>query len=479
VEAEIRLGDQCAAQRNGPQALNHYLKALQLTPGSAQIHCRVAAGWWMQRDHRKAVEHFENALKIEPNCVEAHASLGELKMISGDVDSALKHARRASEISPDDPEITISLAFILEAARQEQAAMDLVEKLRAAGNRSPRLAMLLGRLAVRFKQERQAIDLIEQTLAAGRFRAAREPASLLFTAAGLYDRIGEYDIAFARAKAANESLGARHDPRQVESLVEDRIGYLTRQRVRSLPRASTDSQMPVFIVGMPRSGTTLVEQIFASHPRVHAGGELDWLVNLAASTAGKSEFRWRLLGTFSLDRVEELSAAYLNRLRSLNPGVDRITDKMPLNFLYLGLIAILFPNARIIHCRRDPLDTCLSCYMTDFVAGHEFTTNLSWLGHFYRQYERMMAHWREVLDLSVLDVDYERLVSDPQTQTRRMLDFAGLPWDPQCLLFHENGRFAATASHQQVRTALYASSVGRAKNYVNYLGPLRAGLGWA
>lgn len=433
----------------------------------------------MLRDHRKAVEHFDNALKIDANCVEAHASLGELKLLSGDVDSALKHARRASEIAPDDPEITISLAFILEAARQEQGAMDLVEKLRSAGNRSPRLAMLLGRLAVRFKQERPAIDLIEQALAAGQFRVAREPSSLLFAAAGLYDRIGEYDKAFARAKAANESLNARHDPRQIETLVQDRITYLTRQRVRSLPRAGTDSQVPIFIVGMPRSGTTLAEQIFASHPRVHAGGELDWLVNLAASTAGKSEFRCQILGTLSLNHVEELSAAYLNRLQALNPRVDRITDKMPLNFLYLGLIAMLFPNARVIHCRRDPLDTCLSCYMTDFVAGHEFTTNLSWLGHFYRQYERMMAHWRDVLDLSVLDVDYERLVSDPQTQTRRMLDFAGLPWDPQCLLFHRNDRFAATASHQQVRTALYTSSVGRAKNYVNYLGPLRAALGWA
>ena len=433
----------------------------------------------MQRDHPKAVEHFDHALKVDVNCVEAHASLSELKLISGNIDSALRHARRASEISPDDPEVTISLAFILEAARQEQAAMDLVEKLSSAGNRSPRLAMLLGRLAVRFNQERQAIELIEQALAKGRFRAAREPSSLLFAAAGLYDRIGEYEKAFARAKAANESLGARHDPRQIETLVQDRITYLTRQRVRSLPRAGTDSQMPIFIVGMPRSGTTLAEQIFASHPRVHAGGELDWLVNLAASTAGKSQFRCQILGTLSLNHIEELSAAYMNRLQALNPSVDRITDKMPLNFLYLGLIAMLFPNARVIHCRRDPLDTCLSCYMTDFVAGHEFTTNLTWLGHFYRQYERMMAHWRDVLDLSVLDVDYERLVNDPQTQIRRMLDFAGLPWDPQCLLFHENARFAATASHQQVRSALYASSVGRAKNYINYLGPLRAAMGWA
>ena len=433
----------------------------------------------MLRDHGKAVEHFGNALRIDANCVEAHAALGELKLIAGDLDAALNHGHLAAQICPDDPEIAISLGFVLEAARQERAAMDLVEKLRSSGNRSPRLALLLGRLAGRFKQERQAIDLIEQVLAAGRFRIAREPTSLLFAVAGLYDRIGEYDKAFARAKVANESLGAIHDPGQIEALVQDRIAYLTSQRVRSLPRAGTESQLPVFIVGMPRSGTTLVEQIFASHPRVHAGGELDWLVNLAASTAGRSEFRCQILGTLSLDRVEELSAAYLNRLQALNPRVDRITDKMPLNFLYLGLIAMLFPNARVIHCRRDPLDTCLSCYMTDFVAGHEFTTNLSWLGHFYRQYEKMMVHWREVLDLSVLDVDYERLVNDPQTQTRRMLDFAGLSWDPQCLSFHENSRFAATASHQQVRSALYTSSVGRAKNYANYLGPLRASLGWA
>jgi sulfotransferase family protein len=239
---------------------------------------------------------------------------------------------------------------------------------------------------------------------------------------------------------------------------------------------------PLFIVGMPRSGTSLVEQILASHPQVHGGGELDVMFKAATaamqklSRQGWAEFP-QYFNRLSLGTADELADIYLQPLIALNPAAQRITDKMPLNFLHVGLIALLFPQSRVIHCRRDPMDTCLSCFMTDFAAGNEFSYDLTALGHFHRQQERLMAHWKSVLDLPIFDVNYEQLVSDPQPQTRRLLEFAGLSWNDKCLRFHENDRFVNTASNEQVRRPMYKSSVQRWKNYEKHLIPLQAALG--
>ena len=167
---------------------------------------------------------------------------------------------------------------------------------------------------------------------------------------------------------------------------------------------------------------------------------------------------------------------HLGPFTALKPDAVRITDKLPLNFLHLGLIQIFFPEARIIHCRRDPMDTCLSCFLTYFNRGHEFKHSLAHSGHFYRLYERLMSHWKSVIDLPILDVSYEQVVADPETQSRRMIEFLGLPWDDRCLNFHEVKRPCVTASVLQVRTPIYNTSVQRWRRYERHLGPLKAAL---
>jgi hypothetical protein len=224
---------------------------------------------------------------------------------------------------------------------------------------------------------------------------------------------------------------------------------------------------------MPRSGTSLVEQILASHPAVHGAGELTEIGLMALSTAaGGREYPESVRG-LDARSVNAMAAAYGRRLDALAPKAERVVDKMWQNFEYLGFAAMLLPAARIIWCRRDPADLGLSCFFQHFFGdGVPFAYDLAHIGCMVREHERAMAHWRAVLDLDILDLTYETLVADPEAQIRRLVKFAGLPWDPACLRFHQTERVVRTASHAQVRRPLYSSSVGRHRAYARWLGPL-------
>lgn len=227
---------------------------------------------------------------------------------------------------------------------------------------------------------------------------------------------------------------------------------------------------------MPRSGTTLVEQILASHPEVFGAGELtdmqDLLRQLTETSATSLPYP-ECLTLIDGTVVARLADDYLARLRELSPDAPRVTDKLPSNFWHLGIIAVLFPHARIIHCMRDPMDVCLSCYFQDFDGYQPFAYDLTDLGQYYTQYERVMAHWREVLPVPILDVRYEELIADTEYVARGMIAYCDLNWDEACLAFHETDRPVLTSSQWQVRLPAYTSSIGRWKHYDLHLGPLK------
>jgi hypothetical protein len=236
----------------------------------------------------------------------------------------------------------------------------------------------------------------------------------------------------------------------------------------------------VFIVGMPRSGTSLVEQILASHPNVFGAGELRDLQRLAEelpARVGAKEAYPACLVRLDGSAACALADEYLERIGRRSGAALRVTDKMPLNFLHLGLIAALFPRARIVHCIRDPLDVCVSCYCQDFQGGPNFLWDLTDLGKFHGEYERLMAHWGSVLPLPILEVVYEELVDNLEAVSRRLISFCGLDWDDRCLAYHQNARAVRTASLVQVRQPVYKSSVGRWRHYAPHLRPLLEALG--
>ena len=237
------------------------------------------------------------------------------------------------------------------------------------------------------------------------------------------------------------------------------------------------SEVPVFILGMPRSGTTLVEQILASHPRVFGAGELFYLPELVSAGQAGSRFPGDF-PTLSGERLREIGRRYCERLQSLAPKADRITDKLPANFRFAGLIHLVLPKARIIHVRRDPVDTCFSCYSKLFPSGQDYTFELGELGRYYRGYESLMEHWRSVLPAgAMLEVQYETLVADIEGQARRMIEYCGLEWDERCLRFYETERSVRTASFAQVHKPLYGNAVGRWRPYRAHLRGLLDTLG--
>jgi hypothetical protein len=241
------------------------------------------------------------------------------------------------------------------------------------------------------------------------------------------------------------------------------------------------SNVPVFVIGMPRSGTTLTEQILAAHPLVHGAGELKILQQIADRTAGPDGLPIgfpRLVEMMQPQDFAKLGKKYLDQITPKAPGAMRIVDKMPANFLYTGLIHLILPNARIVHCKRDAMDTCLSCYTKLFAGEQKFSYDQKELGQFYRVYEMQMEHWRKILPAeNFIEVQYEEVVDDLETQAKRLISFIGLEWDSACLEFYKNKRQIRTASFEQVRKPIYRTSVGRWKPYAEYLAPLMETLG--
>jgi len=235
------------------------------------------------------------------------------------------------------------------------------------------------------------------------------------------------------------------------------------------------SELPVFVVGMMRSGTTLAEQILASHPSVHGAGELQEFASLVGSLPqrlGVSIPYPECMERLDASSIHRLAEPLLEDLRRRGGGAPRVVDKNPLNFLHLGVIAALFPQATIIHCRRDPMDTCVSCYFQNFADPFPFKLDLTRLGHYYRQYERLMWHWSQVLPTRIFELAYEDLVGDQEAVSRRLIQHCGLPWDDRCLGFYQTSRPVRTASALQVRKPIYGTAIGRWQRYAEHLAPL-------
>ena len=474
-----RAGDAHFNQGQYQEALFYYLVVSRQQPEVAEHQFRMGLACARLAQNDAAQFSFEQAIQLKPGYAEAHSELSRFLLGLGNADKALVHAKRAVELEPDDADYAAGVAELLELNRDTDAAWKIVEPLIRKRKESPSIAVIYGRLARLQKCEPDALQKLLQLIhRKSTVLLPREQSSLHLAAAQLLDQMGRYDDAFEHASIANELRQGIYLPTETERQVGNWINYFTPQTLPRLHRATHASQTPVFIVGMPRSGSTLVEQILASHPSVHGAGELGWIERLWPSalqrSGGTITTLTQCLDQLSVQDANGLAAEYLTPLLALSPQALRITDKMPLNFIHLGLIAVLFPEARIIHCRRDPRDTCLSCYMTDFT---DFSYgSLPAYGHFHRQVDRMMAHWKTTLDLPILEVQYEEMVGDAEAQTRRLIDFVGLPWDDGCLRFHENKRLVATASQSQVRQPIYQKSVARWRHYEKYLGPLESAL---
>jgi tetratricopeptide (TPR) repeat protein len=427
----------------------------------------------------EARAHLTASLKLAPTAVGAWNDLALVCKREGRFDEALAAIDRAIALRPQDPVLTATRAGILVMTGEHAAAAALLRPQLDGGTPNVSAVLTYARIAGNLGERPRALALLRARLEAPGLSPGLR-ADVLFGIGALLDSQGDFDGAFEAFRAAHALRPRRFDAVAFSADVGRAVAAWTRDALGALPRPRLGGERAVFIVGMPRSGTSLVEQILSSHPGVFGAGELDDVPRAVYSIAGPGPSGVPfLVGPAPLDRsiLDQLSRAYADRQRAFSPTATRITDKMPANLLHLGVIAAAFPQARVIHCTRDPLDTCLSCYAQNFGPGHAYTHDLADLGAFERGCRRLAHHWRQTLPLPILEVVYEQLVADLEGHARRMLDFLALPWDPACLDFHRSTRVVRTSSNDQVRRPIYTGSIGRWKNYRAHLGPLIEALG--
>ncbi len=474
------LGNAQQMLGNLREALEHYQQALQINPRHAAARLGIGVVLSLAGKQPLAVPHIREAIQLKPGYIDACIALAATLMPLGEPDEAEQLIETALEQDRDNIEL-ISLAATIDQHKGKlEKARERLAPLVDAGNNEVNILLAWAALCGSSDEPGAAIPLLEQRLDTGPPLSATGQRNLHFNLGNLYDKNREYRKAFGHYRKGNALKNAGYDAAAREANVQATIAVYSCERMNTLPRSGTRSGRPVFVVGMPRSGTSLIEQILASHPAVFGAGELIHVIQIAGSlqaTLDKPQPYPHCVPGLTPAELDVLAQSYLEQIDALSPDAARVVDKMPGNFMYLGLIEQLFPDARIIHSMRDPLDTCLSCYFQDFSRSHPYSYDLRDLGAFYRGYERVMQHWREVLSLPMLEVQYEELVSDRERVSRQMVDFCGLDWDDRCHDFHKTQRYVATASYDQVRRPLYTSSVSRWKNYAEFLTPLRETLG--
>ena len=456
------------------EALKTFGRALTIKPDFPEAFNNVSIALHELNRYEEAIAYAERALQADPGRWYAHINLGNALMGLSKLDEAVACFRRALEIKPDHPITHNNLGYAMnargcfeEAAAEFERALalepDMVEPHR-------NLAFIK-----KIKPNDTLIARIKGLLRNGKL-SDNERSNLNFSLGKCFNDIGEYDRAFAHYQAGNDikKQGQPFDAGGFAAETDRIIATFTRAFFEDGESLGGDTERPVFIIGMPRSGTTLVEQILASHPEVFGAGELRdvqiWAQELQAYL-GCAEPYPECTTQLDRDSARDLAQGYIDHLVEFAPNVLRVCDKMPQNFRHLGLIALLLPRARIIHCRREALDVCLSCYFQDF-SRQPFSYDLGQIGSYYREYERLMAHWTETLAQPILEVQYEHLVADTEMVSRKMIEFCGLEWDNACLAFHKTDRAVLTASQWQVRQPVYKSSVQRWKRYEKHLGVL-------
>jgi tetratricopeptide (TPR) repeat protein len=512
----------CQGQRNnGPEAITSFQQAIRLRPDFVEAHCNLGITLLREGQLAESEASLRRALTLRPDYINALNGLSNTLAEQGRLDDAIGVLRRAVEVAPEFVEAHINLGIRLrEQSRLTEAlacfdrALRLRPGLAEAHHNLAAALVELGKVEEAMAHYQEALRLRPtcahayfglselaatghyqfspfqrqqmQELLAAEYLGLRERISLHFVLAALHDRDGARAEAFAHYRAGNElrrqffaARGHSFDAERHRRQVDELIASFTPAYFAAMKPFGVATELPVFIVGAPRSGTSLVEQILASHPAVFGAGELPDMPRMVAALPSSSEGSTDWVtreARLTPEASRSLAAKYLERLTELGGGALRVIDKLPENYLHLGLVFTLFPTARVIHCRRSPLDVCWSCYTQNF-QGLPVTSSLEDLGHYYRQYERLMAHWRAVLPRPMLEVEYEKLVQDPGPLCRDLVAYCGLEWDDRCLAFHKTARAVRTASKLQVRQPLYRHAVGRWQRYEAYLGPLMAALG--
>jgi tetratricopeptide (TPR) repeat protein len=459
------------------EAITRLNRVLSMKPDYADAHFNLGNALRKSGQLAEAVKSFAAAIEIRPHYVDALQNQSDCLRDLNRQAEAISALRRAIEINPRNAQLYNNLGILLRDVGNLEEARPLFER---AISLEPGFVSAHYNLVRSGKvQSNGVITAMEALMPEAVTLPFNERARLLFALGKAYDDVGRYDEAFASLREANGAVRSsiHHDEKEARRYFDRIKGTFTAALMNARTEDGNASNLPVFIVGFPRSGTTLTEQILASHPMVYGAGELNFLAELTSEAVANDGAEIAFpesvpqLGAESLCR---LGGTYVERLGRLDPDAAHITDKNLGNFGLLGFIHLILPKAKIIHVKRDPVDTCLSCFLQKFAENAVgFAYDLGELGRYYRLYQDMMDHWRRVLPPGfMLEVQYENVVENLAVEARRIVDYCALAWNERCLAFHVSDRTVRTASVSQVRQPIYRSSVQRWRRYEKHLGPL-------
>ena len=467
-----QLGVALARSGNRAQAIKAFERALTLDPDSIRACFGLSTALFEEGRFREAEDYCRAGLGKDEDCIPFYPLLGKILLRRGQLEDAAGVLQKAISKQPEDPVLQSNLAYILmELGRKDEAAKALEQAIAQNPlNADYYQSMSLCRPCKDLNDPQ--IARLEELLKNPNLDK-RGKSTLHFTLAEIFARFEEFERAFDHYKQANELARANvsyHHEETLNVFTQIKKAFTAEFLVRHKNSGLDDRRM-IFVIGMPRSGTSLTEQILASHSGVFGAGELKILSQLQNDFLGlgKNGNYVADVQALSAEDIQKSVAFYLEKICDLAPEAQRIVDKMPQNFIFAGLIHLMFPNAKIIHCLRSKKDVLFSNYKSDFKENLPFSFRFEDINAYYDAYEDLMAHWHSVMPGFIFDFSYEELVQDQEKQTRALLDYCGLDWEDRCLRFHEKRRHVGTASTAQVQKPLYQSGIDGWKKYADVL----------
>lgn len=472
AEAHSSLGNAFQALGRAEEAIAHHKQALVVRPDYAEAHSNLGNALKELGRVEEAITHYKQATAIQPQFFMAHYNLGIALDELSRPEEAVSCYEQALAINPNYAEAHHNLANALDELGRRDDAVNHYEK--ALANK-PNYAEAHRNLA-RLKPDQKHVLAIEELLANPSL-SEFDATHCHFALGNIYRSVKNFEKAFEHYDRGNKFKRKTnpYNSKNFTTYVDRLIDTYSEAYFQKTRATGSESKLPVFVLGMPRSGTSLVEQIISSHPRVHGAGELTSLgrfeVSLAEQFKSSTPYP-ECMPLYYESVAPDFAEKYLKELREYSQDAQRITNKMPDNFTKIGFIKTLFPEARIIHCRRSVLDTCTSNFMNYFAVGNEYTLDLRDLGKYFLDYDRLMVHWNSLFSSEIFTVQYEDLVMNQEVVSRRLIEYLELEWDERCLDFYENKRAVGNISSMAVRQPIYTGSIGRWKHYEKQLAPL-------
>lgn len=500
-DANIGAARICIKKSKSSEAEKRLLRVLEQYPENEESLFQLGQIKLKANDFEKASALFEKLLKINPKHTSAlysnahvakaqgyiekaivllkkivaldakypavYLELGDLLIISSLFKEAVETFKKHLKLKKESPAATAGIAAALNGLGEYDNAHKYLKPFLEKNVLHPGIAKAYVKICRKINLCEDAIKYMEQVINMPDIENHNK-ISMHYLMAKIHDEESQFEQAFVHCKKANELRPDNYSAIEYNAMIRAIINVFMQRSLSSLPRANIETHKPIFIIGMPRSGTSLVEQILSCHGDVFAAGELRTISDEIKKLGSNLRYP-QCVNEITQEMLKSAANNYISHIENIASGEIRVTDKMPHNFLYLGIISLMFPNAKIIHCMRDPRDICLSIYFQNFHSSHSYATRLENIVQHYKDYETLMNFWKSVLDVKILNVQYENLVKNQEDVSKKIVEYIDLPWDEKCLDFYKQDRAVVTSSQNQVNKKMYTSSIEKWKNYNSFL----------